>query len=91
LKAILNKEFTLSLDSNPTTGYRWEAEFDIALLTLKRSDFERSNSRSIGASGIERFTFMPIKTGETEIIMNYKRPWENKSAESRSFRIIIVD
>ena len=59
--------------------------------SLKRRDFEASDSRSIGTGGIEKFTFVPIKTGETEIIMIYKRPWESKSADEKSFRLIIND
>jgi predicted secreted protein len=91
MNVILNNDFILSLESNPTTGYRWEATFNKAFLELKRSDFEASVSRSIGAGGIEKFTFLPIKAGETEIIMNYKRPWESLQADERSFHIIIND
>lgn len=36
MNASLNVEFTLSLESNPTTGYVWEATFDRAFLELKK-------------------------------------------------------
>ena len=91
MNVSLNNDFTLSLESNPTTGYSWEPTFDSTFLSLKRRDFEASDSRSIGTGGIEKFTFVPIKTGETEIIMIYKRPWESKSADEKSFRLIIKD
>ncbi len=87
----LNKDFTLSLESNPTTGYRWEATFDSTHLLLKRKDFEASDPRSIGTGGTEKFTFVPIKTGETEITMIYKRPWESKPAKESSYSLIIID
>lgn len=89
MNVSINRDFILSLESNPTTGYRWEATFNSAFLELKRKDFEASDSVSIGKGGIEKFTFLPIKTGETEIIMIYKRPWESKPADERSFRIVI--
>jgi inhibitor of cysteine peptidase len=89
MNVSLNNDFILSLESNPTTGYHWEATFSSAFLELKRRDFEVSDTGSIGKGGIEKFTFLPIKTGETEIIMIYKRPWESKPADERSFRIVI--
>jgi len=89
MNVSINRDFILSLESNPTTGYRWEATFSSLFLELKGKDFEASDSGSIGKGGIEKFTFHPIKTGETEIIMSYKRPWESKPADERSFHIVI--
>ena len=91
MNASLNVEFDLSLESNPTTGYVWEAVFDSAYLDLKKKDFKASDAKSVGSGGIEIFTFVPVKTGLTEIIMVHKRPWESKSSEERSFQIEIVE
>lgn len=90
MNANLNMDFALSLDSNPTTGYVWEATFDSAFLELKKKDFKASDAKSMGAGGTEIFTFVPIKAGKTEIIMVHKRPWEDRSVEERSFQIEIV-
>ena len=43
MNVSLNNDFTLSLESDPTTGYSWEPKFDSAFLTLKRRDFEASD------------------------------------------------
>lgn len=91
MNASLNVEFTLSLESNPTTGYVWEATFDSAFLELKKRDFKASDGKSIGAGGTETLTFVPIKEGRTEIIMVHKRPWESISLEKRSFPIEIIE
>ena len=91
MNASLNVEFNLSLESNPTTGYVWEAVFDSVYMNLKKKDFKASDAKSVGAGGIEIFTFVPVKTGLTEIIMLHKRPWESKSSEERSFQIEIVE
>ena len=87
----LNVDFKISLESNPTTGYVWEALFDGAFLDLKKKDFKASDAKSVGAGGKEIFTFIPIRTGKTEITMVHKRPWESASLEERKFPIEIVE
>ena len=84
---MAGKTFTVSLESNPTTGYSWQPEFDSEYLELVGSEF-KSDSALMGASGIETFEFKALKQGETEITMIYKRPWENESLEKQ---VIPVD
>ncbi|KYK38888.1 MAG: protease inhibitor I42 family protein [Theionarchaea archaeon] len=84
------KEFTISLDASPTTGYTWEARFDETMLQLKEKMFE-PHSSAIGGGGIETFTFIPAREGETDIIMHYKRPWEEKVVEEKKFQIFITE
>jgi len=89
LKVNLGQEFTISLEANPTTGYDWELEFDTSTLKLKEKNFESNFPATLGSSGEDNFVFLPIKTGKTEIIMLYKRPWENNSLKEKVFRIIV--
>ncbi|HON36662.1 MAG TPA: protease inhibitor I42 family protein [Methanothrix sp.] len=86
----LNEDFMLSLESNPTTGYVWEAIFDSAFLDLKKKDFKASDEKSVGAAGMEIFTFLPIKAGKTEITMVRKRAWESSPLEERSIPVEIA-
>lgn len=51
--------FLLSLESNPTTGYAWQAQFDDELFELVESKFE-SSSEDIGAGGVESFEFRTL-------------------------------
>ncbi len=81
--------FRIFLDSNPTTGYSWQAAFDDSFLELMNHSFDPDPSGAIGAGGKERFTFLPIRAGETTIHMSCKRPWESGSADERSFVILI--
>lgn len=67
--------FTLSLDSNPTTGYSWTAHFDGQLLQLTACEFEPS-SDLIGAGGVETFEFTAVQEGDSTIVMVYERTWE---------------
>ncbi|MGO9570677.1 MAG: protease inhibitor I42 family protein [Desulfomonilaceae bacterium] len=85
----VNKEFKISLDSNPTTGYKWEASFDKAFVQLKADRFKRPAKALIGAGGIQTFVFLPVKQGETSIRFVYKRHWEKSIAREKTFRIHI--
>lgn len=82
--------FILSLDSNPTTGYSWETQFDSSFLELAGTTFEPS-SPAIGAGGIESFEFLALEGGDTEVTMVYKRGWEGDYLEIRVFSVRITE
>ena len=81
--------FTISLESNPTTGYSWQAEFDSESLELVSEDFA-SDSTLIGAGGIQTFEFLALKEGQIEVTMVYKRPWENESIDTKVFPVKVT-
>ena len=84
-------QFIIVLESNPTTGYKWEANFDNSLLKLVKSDYKQSDAKAgiVGAGGKEYFTFEALKKGDTKITMTYKRSWETGSAEQKVFSVSI--
>jgi inhibitor of cysteine peptidase len=88
--AEVGDSFILSLDSNPTTGYAWQAEFDDELLELMGTNFVLS-SDLIGAGGIESFEFRALKKGETEITMVYKRSWEEGYIDKVIYSVHITE
>ena len=73
----VNKEFRIALSSNPTTGYLWMTKFDPNYLQLVNSTYIAYPTRPgiVGSGGIQIFTFKAIKPGNTEITMQYQRPW----------------
>jgi predicted secreted protein len=85
----VNKEFQIPLDSNPSTGYKWEASFDKAFLKLKADRFKRPAKALIGAGGTQTFVFLPVKAGETQIRFVYKRHWEKTVAREKTYTIRI--
>ena len=82
--------FTINVNANPTTGYTWEVGFDQSLLKLVRR-YTPSGTGMIGAGGVESFEFQGMKVGETEVYLNYKRPFEpnNPALETKTFKVTI--
>jgi predicted secreted protein len=82
--------FTINVNANPTTGYTWEVGFDQSLLKLVKR-FTPSGTGMIGAGGIESFEFEGMRAGDTEVYLNYKRPFEpnNPALETKTFKVTI--
>ena len=87
---------TVKLESNATTGFRWElAEpIDEGMLALIESKYiapedVNTDEETVGAGGVEEWTFETLKPGETTISMAYSRPWEGgeKGVETFSFTV----
>jgi len=85
----VGKTFTISLESNPTTGYSWQAEFNTEFLELVNKEYV-SESTLIGAGGTETFKFLALKQGQVEITMIYKRSWETEYADKKTYTMEIL-
>jgi len=84
-------QFVIVLESNPTTGFKWETNFDSNLLKLVSSDYKQAEAKAgmVGVGGKDYFTFQGIKTGNTRITMTYKRSWEPGAANEKVFNVSI--
>ncbi len=83
-----NQVFSIALESNPTTGYRWKVNYDDKFLELIFRKFHQL-SDDIGSGGCEKFQFKGHSTGETMLEMIYKREWEEKILKIKSFTVKI--
>ncbi|MCJ7445487.1 MAG: protease inhibitor I42 family protein [Methanotrichaceae archaeon] len=93
INVTLGKEFAISLESNPSTGFEWWTKFDPDYLSLLNSTFVSGNEKSgmVGVPGTKVFTFNARSAGNTEVIMLLLRPWENGTiAERKIFPINIM-
>jgi predicted secreted protein len=93
INASLGKEFAISLESNPSTGFEWWTKFDPNYLSLLNSTFISGNEKSgmVGVPGKQMFSFNAKSAGNTEVIMLLLRPWENGAiAERKIFPINIM-
>ena len=86
--AVSGKKFNISLGSNPSTGYRWEAIFDSSSLELVGKDYH-SSSKAIGGGGVTELTFIPKTIGKMILEMRLKRPWESEAIKTIRYDIII--
>jgi len=72
---------TVSLASNPTTGYGWQVlEIQDAILIQKgEPEFKQATNSEglVGAGGIETLRFEAVGSGKTSLKLGYMRPWES--------------
>jgi inhibitor of cysteine peptidase len=66
----------IRLAENPTTGYRWQAEFDSGRLQASDDRFEPSSDLP-GAAGMRYLTFRALAPGETRLRLVNRRAWES--------------
>lgn len=88
-------QFTITLDSNRTTGYSWSLKsYDKKLISLVSHEYIPPNSKLIGAPGYEKWVFQanPIFLNGSKIAMvslDYARPWEHgKSIKTVVYKVV---
>ena len=86
------REFTITLQSNRTTGFSWQlaSPLDEAVLKFVLSDYKAPQSKLQGAGGKEIWTFRAVGRGQTTISLKYVRPWEKDVPPARTaiFKIV---
>jgi inhibitor of cysteine peptidase len=87
------KNFSIVLDSNPTTGYSWEAKFDESYIKLVSSNYVPNPQITgiVGSGGTQNFEFSALQSGETQITFTYARPWEKDNpSETKNYNVKIM-
>jgi len=84
---------TVRLESNPTTGFRWQVmEIDDSVLGQEgEPEFKAAPGSGglVGSGGEETIRFKALGTGKTTLTLGYLRPWE-EVPPSQTFRIQVV-
>jgi len=85
----------VTLESNPTTGYRWEVvETQESILEqMGEAEFKPSQTGEpplVGAGGWEIFRFKGISAGQMTLKLGYHRPWEEGVEPIKTFSIQVV-
>ena len=85
----------LTLESNPTTGFRWEVvEMEDAVLRPKgEAEFEVASALEPpppGTGGMEILRFEAVDAGETLLELVYHRPWEEGVEPLETFSIQVT-
>jgi inhibitor of cysteine peptidase len=76
--------FSINLKANSTTGYDWvlDASSDTSCIMLVKKEYKSNGSSEIptlGVGGEEIWQFRALKKGESYLLFNYLRSWENKA------------
>ncbi|MGZ6346699.1 MAG: protease inhibitor I42 family protein [Anaerolineales bacterium] len=71
-------QIVITLDSNPSTGYSWEAQgLDKTIFKqVGEATFISSDPGLVGAGGALTITFNVLKAGTAPLTLVYHRPWE---------------
>ena len=85
----------ITLESNPTTGYRWEQveNQESILEQMSEAEFKPSETGEpplVGAGGWEIFRFKTISAGQMTLQLVYHRPWEEGVEPLKTFSIQVV-
>ena len=89
--ARVNQPFDIALDSIPTAGYVWTLNYDSHFLKLSDEKYQCDSREVIGNAGRQIFSFTPLQAGEVDAVAIFKRPWEDRVVEERTFRIRISE
>lgn len=78
--AIVGDTFTITLDSNATTGYTWRVQHDTGPIRMTARSYREPQASLLGAPGTETFTFEALAPGEAELQFAYWREWEGENS-----------
>ncbi len=94
IEVAAGKTFTITLDSNITTGFSWQlvGNTDEAVVELVNSEYQPSQATQglMGAGGQEVWTFKALKSGESIISLEYSQPWEGGTKAANTFELTVV-
>lgn len=95
VEANMGQVVVISLESNPSTGYRWEVlEIDESILQqVGEVEFAPADQREpppLGVGGVEVFRFKIVKTGQANLELVYYRPWEEGVEPLERYAIQVV-
>lgn len=65
---------TIRLEENPTTGFRWAADFDDAVIALVDDRYEGPEEPR-GAGGVRVLVFEAVRSGSAALSCAKKRAW----------------
>jgi predicted secreted protein len=89
ITVVQGQNFTIQLQSNPSTGYHWEPTYDNSSILFINRVFIAYSVSMPGAPGADVFTFQGTKQGTSVITFNNISP-SNQTASSVSYTVVIT-
>ena len=87
------ESLTVTLGSNPTTGFQWSEEASIGDPTVLKQvthEYIEPDSELVGAAGKEKWTFEALKPGATTVSLEYSRPWEGGEKSEWTYTLMLI-
>jgi inhibitor of cysteine peptidase len=92
-KTSLKKGDTLilRLDGNPTTGFTWVVgQNDKSVLPEQgKHKYVPQGNGKVGAGGVFEFKFKAEKAGKSDLVLEYKRPFEKDVAPAKIIKLSV--
>ena len=91
----LGQTLIVTLESNPSTGYRWEQgeNPESILKQIGEAEFTPSETGGpplVGAGGWEILRFRAVSAGQMTLQLVYHRPWEEGVEPLKTFSLQVV-
>ena len=92
IRVAVGMEFSIILESNPTTGYSWKfsAALNEKVIQLVGDEFLPPDNLRKGAPGEQLWTFRRVGDGSTTISLEYLRPWEKGKTPARVVTFTVI-
>jgi inhibitor of cysteine peptidase len=86
--------FTVTLCSNPSTGFSWSEAAKIddpaVVQQVEHKVIPPGQTGVVGAPGQEMWTFKALKAGTATLSMEYGRPWEGGEKGEWTFALTVT-
>lgn len=92
ISASVGENFTISLESNQSTGYSWSVGMvsDNAQVVVAGMDYDLPDNAKTGQGGAEVWHMKAVAPGTVKLMFYYARSWEKEApSKTVSFNITI--
>lgn len=89
----VGQALTLSLPSNPSTGYRWRVENSASsvLRILSPEVYSAPEEEEVvGSAGVSTWRFLANSTGDARLVLVYQQPWAADVAPVQTFDCKVI-
>lgn len=80
----------ISLEENPTTGFRWAVESNSAAVLAPASDELAARGPAIGAGGMRQLTYSAVAAGTSAVRLKHLRSWEGDTSIIARFAVTVT-
>jgi inhibitor of cysteine peptidase len=83
-------EFTIVIESNPTTGYHWEIIGELDNVEYISKDYRADQPVLTGSGGVDVWTFKAISSGEARITLGYYPPSNDPETPQQTATFVVT-